>query len=85
MSKEWIDEYMGKTSAGRINNASQIGFAKKLMVQDFIEPMIGTGDERDSFKDLVDEYTQRFDSLDFFELQHWYFDVSYYNSSFVYL
>lgn len=76
MSQESVDEYTGKTSIDRMNNDAQKGIVTKLVVQNFLEPMIGTGAERNSYKELMNEFTDRFNNLEAFNSTHWYFDVS---------
>jgi hypothetical protein len=62
-------------SEGKSGLRSQVGITKKMMVQDFLEPMIVTGDDRSNFKTLVDEFSDRFTDLKGFDHLDTYFSM----------
>jgi hypothetical protein len=73
MSPESLAEYSFNQNKSAPN---QSNLAKKMIVQDFIEPMIGTGVDRSNYKEIVKEFSNRFADSTTFQEVDWYFEVS---------
>lgn len=72
MSPELANEYTGQTLSDRLSRRGQFREAKKLYVQDILNPMIGSGEERANFKQLVEEFTATLDKAEAFEAFDFY-------------
>lgn len=75
MSEEYYKMFVAADGLSD-SKSSQNALAKKLMVEDFLEPLVSTGKERQSYKELVKEFSEKFQNLHAFEGYEWYFDVS---------
>lgn len=62
MSPEYVSiNSTNSKLADRFNEKNQSRLSKKMLVQDFLEPMISTGEQRAKFKELVSQFTSVFD------------------------
>ena len=61
---ETTSDFAGSSLAERLEFRGQVRSARKMMVQDFLEPMIESGSDRAEFDDLVDKFTSKFEELD---------------------
>jgi hypothetical protein len=54
-----FDHFNDSSIAARLNDRAQLNLTQKLLVQDFLEPMIDSGETRDKekYQKLVDEFT----------------------------
>ena len=87
MSEEYYKMFVAADGLSD-SKSNQNALAKKLMIEDFLEPLVSTGKERQSYKELVKEFSEKFQSLHAFEGYEWYFDVSiiiYFAFSLLYL
>lgn len=66
----------GSSLSDRLHFRGQAKSAKKIMVQDFLEPIIGTGEERAKYKEIVDKFSTQFEKMDAFEGVNWFFDFA---------
>jgi hypothetical protein len=66
----------GSSLSDRLHFRGQAKSAKKLMVHDFLEPIIGTGEERSKYKEIVDKFSTQFEKMNAFEGVDWFFDFS---------
>jgi hypothetical protein len=67
-------ESSGSELADRLALRGQIKSAKKIMVQDFLDPMIGTGEERAKYKELVEKFSAQFEDMEIFDYVDEYVD-----------
>ncbi len=51
----------------RLKSKSDFRVTKRLMVEDFLNEMIGSGDERSQFTELVKDVSEHFEKLDGFQ------------------
>lgn len=75
MSEEYYKMFVAADGLSD-SKSSQNALAKKMMVEDFLAPLVTTGKERQSYKELVKEFSDKFQNLHAFEGYEWYFDVS---------
>lgn len=86
-NSETSSDFAGSSLAERLEFRGQVRSARKIMVQDFLEPMIESGSERAEYDELVDRFTTKFEELDVWhkadEVDDFFFDEdSLSNSSF---
>ena len=67
MGPETQAEFRMSTLQERLNYRGQIKSAKRLMVEDFLNPLVGTGEDRSKFKDLVESFSDKFNSANAFD------------------
>ena len=53
----------GNSLSDRLSQRGQVRSSKRLIVQDFLDPMIGTGKDRARYKELVDKFSTEFEEL----------------------
>jgi hypothetical protein len=63
-SAETSSDFAGSSLAERLEFRGQIRSARKIMVQDFLEPMIESGADRQGYDELVEKFTSKFEDLD---------------------
>jgi hypothetical protein len=63
MSPECRVESSGSHLTDRLAQRGQVRSMKKLIVQDILEPMIGTGSDRARYKELVDKFSKQFETM----------------------
>ena len=68
MSPDATSAFEGSSLSERLEFRGQVRSSRKLMVQDFLNPMIGTGAERSEYDDLVKDFTEMFESEDAFSM-----------------
>lgn len=65
MSSEFASESAAGTSlADRLQQRGQIKAVKRLMVEDFLEPLIGSGKERANYQEILNKFVAEFENLD---------------------
>lgn len=64
ISAELKEEYSDVGDQASVKSALQLKLDSKAYVHDFLEPMIGTGEDRANMKQLVREFSQSFAGLD---------------------
>jgi hypothetical protein len=47
----------------RLRTKQEVGLTRRLWVEDFLDPMIGSGEERAQYKELVDGYLSAFSDV----------------------
>ncbi len=68
LSEEFQDKLYSNTALmDRLKTKAQFRIAKRVVVEDFLSQIIGTGEERANFKELVHDVSQTFEKLDGFE------------------
>ena len=67
MGPETKAEFGMSSLQERLNYRGQIKSAKRLMVEDFLNPLIGNGEDRAKFKDLVESFSDKFNDADAFD------------------
>ena len=79
-------DFGGSSLAERLQFRGQIRSTRKLMVQDFLEPMIESGADREKYEELVDHFTTKFEELDVWhkadEVDDFFFDEDNTSSTF---
>ena len=64
MSEEMKHEQQNEsTLTDRLAQRGQVRSMKKLMVQDILDPMIGSGKDRARYKELVEKFSVQFDEM----------------------
>lgn len=68
LSEEFQDKLFSNTALmDRLKTKAQFRIAKRVVVEDFLNQIIGTGDERSNFKELVNDISNTFEKLEGFE------------------
>jgi hypothetical protein len=68
LSEEFQDKLYSNTALmDRLKTKAQFRIAKRVVVEDFLSQIIGTGAERSDFKELVNDISQTFEKLEGFE------------------
>jgi|MDTB01.1.fsa_nt_gb hypothetical protein len=71
-------DFGGSSLAERLEFRGQIRSTRKIMVQDFLEPMIESGGDRAQYDELVDHFSTKFEDLDVWhkadEVDDFFFD-----------
>ena len=62
LSPEFIDTYLDKVVGDRMSTRGHIRSVKNMIVEDILDPMIGTGSERAKYKELVEKFSKVFDA-----------------------
>lgn len=77
-NSETSSDFAGSSLAERLEFRGQVRSARKIMVQDFLEPMIESGSDRAEYDELVDKFTSKFEELDVWhkadEVDDFFFD-----------
>ena len=63
MSEEVRGEPTESTLTDRLAQRGQVRSTKKLIVQDILDPMIGSGKDRARYKELVDKFSAQFEEM----------------------
>ena len=63
MSEEFRGEPTESTLTDRLAQRGQVRSTKKLIVQDILDPMIGSGKDRARYKELVDKFSVQFEEM----------------------
>lgn len=63
MSEEYRSQQAESTLADRLAQRGQVRSTKKLMVQDILDPMIGSGKDRARYKELVEKFSAQFEEM----------------------
>ena len=74
MSPEYMAQSNRSDLEERLALRGQIKSAKKLMVQDFLDPMIGSGEDRARYKEIVDKFAAQFEDMEIFGYVDQYVD-----------
>ena len=65
VSPEFVAENAGSSSlADRLQQRGQLKSVKRMLVEDFLEPLIGTGEERANYQEILDKFAKEFADLD---------------------
>ena len=75
MSREMLDKLSPKFDDSAKNDQTVI--TKQLLVEEFLRPLIKTGEQRQNYKQLVKEFSSNLSGLDAFKAVDWYFQVLY--------
>ena len=71
-------DFGGSSLAERLQFRGQIRSTRKIMVQDFLEPLIESGADREKYDELVERFTTKFEELDVWhkadEVDDFFFD-----------
>jgi hypothetical protein len=61
LSPEYVSESSasGSSLADRLQQRGQAKSVKRLMLEDFIEPMIGSGQERANYQEIIDKFAEK--------------------------
>lgn len=77
-NSETTSDFAGSSLAERLEFRGQVRSARKIMVQDFLEPMIESGSDRAEYDEIVDKFTSKFEELDVWhkadEVDDFFFD-----------
>lgn len=76
LSDDFQEKLQNSTSMmDRLKSKGQYRIAKRIVVEDFLDQIIGTGAERSDFKGLVSDLSTSFEKLEGFnEIKHFYED-----------
>eukprot|EP01041_Mallomonas_annulata_P005321 gene5321-10640_t len=61
LNEDFISTYSGTSLENRMNLRGQLRSSKTVMAQDFLEPMIGTAQDRLKYRELVDKFSTMFE------------------------
>eukprot|EP00607_Mallomonas_marina_P006797 CAMPEP_0182426918 /NCGR_PEP_ID=MMETSP1167-20130531/13443_1 /TAXON_ID=2988 /ORGANISM="Mallomonas Sp, Strain CCMP3275" /LENGTH=122 /DNA_ID=CAMNT_0024608691 /DNA_START=579 /DNA_END=947 /DNA_ORIENTATION=+ len=61
LNPDFIRLYTQTSLESRMQIRGQVRSAKKIMAQDFLDPMIGTGEDRAKYRELVDRFADMFE------------------------
>lgn len=62
MSSETPEQSTGSFIQDRLNKLAEANFAKRMMVEDFLSQLIGSGEEREKYQELVKKFSDAFNS-----------------------
>lgn len=74
MSPEVMDAHSVTSLEDRMKFKGESRLTKKLMVEDFLGQMIGSGKEREEFSELVDQFSKQFEKMEAFSDVDKYYD-----------
>lgn len=60
MNPAFMRQYAGDSLEDRMEVRGGVRSAQRIFAQDFLDPMIGTGEERAKYRELVDKFTSTF-------------------------
>lgn len=60
MNPAFMRQYAGDSLEDRMEIRGGVRSAQRIFAQDFLDPMIGTGEERAKYRELVDKFTTAF-------------------------
>ena len=76
MSGDLYDQLTANSAlTNRLNMKAQSNLTKRLFVEDFLDQMIGTGEERGQYKDLVDKFVMQFGKMEALTEVEQYYDL----------
>lgn len=64
MSQEYLSEAAGSSLADRLQQRGQLKSVRKMLVEEFLAPMIGSGAERANYQEILDKFVHELGDFD---------------------
>ena len=64
MSQEYLSEAAGSSLADRLQQRGQLKSVRRMLVEEFLAPMIGSGAERANYQEILDKFVHELGDFD---------------------